>query len=106
MFGEILSSNFVILIIIPTVIVFAILWACKYYGVSFIPKSFKKRKRKKFALPNLTRKKMDKSGRYIWTVEDEIENPEEAENDIQNEDVNYEHIKRENSVKNRENMYN
>lgn len=83
MFGEILSSNFVILIIIPTVIVFAILWACKYYGVSFIPKSFKKRKRKKFELPNLTRKKVDKSGRYIWTVENEDENEDQSENDYE-----------------------
>lgn len=98
MFGEILSSNFVILIIIPTVIVFAILWACKYYDVSFIPKSFKKRKRKKFELPNLTRKKIDKSGRYIWAVEDEAKNRDQSEND-------YESIKRENSVKNGENMY-
>ena len=103
MFGEILSSNFVILIIIPTLIVFAILWACKYYGVSFIPKSFKKRKSKKFELPNLTRKKVDKSGRYIWTVEDEIEDEVENQGDSENE---YEHIKRENSVKNGENMYN
>jgi len=103
MFGEILSSNFVILIIIPTVIVFAILWACKYYGVSFIPKSFKKRKRKKFELPNLTRKKVDKSGRYMWTIENEDER--EPENEEESED-DYEHIKRENSVKNGENMYN
>lgn len=86
-------------------IVFAILWACKYYGVSFIPKSFKKRKRKKFALPNLTRKKVGKSGKYMWSVEDEIENRTEAENDDESGD-DYESIKRENSVKNGENMYN
>ena len=79
MFGEILSSNFVLLIIVPAVIAFAILWLCKYYDVSLIPKSLKREGKRKFKLPKLRRKKVGKSDKYNWTVEDDDESDDDQE---------------------------
>jgi len=89
MIGEILSSNFVILIILPTVIAFTILWLCKYYKVSVIPKSFKKRgKSKKFKLPNLNRKKFGNSDKYEWVIDEEKDEDENGDENGKNIDSN------------------
>jgi len=98
MIGEILSSNFVLLIIVPAVIAFAILWLCKYYDVSFIPKSFKKGGKHNFKLPKLNRKKDgNNSGKYNWTVDDEDESDEEESHDDRYDDEEYIEVKRSHS---------
>jgi hypothetical protein len=96
MIGEILSSNFVLLIIVPAVIAFAILWLCKYYDVSLIPKSFKKGGKHNFKLPKLDRKKDGNSGKYNWTVDDEDESDEEESHDDRHDDE-YIEVKRSHS---------
>lgn len=84
---SILSSNFVLIIIVPAVITFAILCLCKYYDVSLIPRSLKKENKRNFKLPKLDRKKVGNSDKYIWTVDKEEDESDEEE---------YEEIKRPN----------
>jgi hypothetical protein len=95
MIGELLSSNFVLLIIVPAAIAFAILWLCKYYDVSLIPRSLKREGKRNFKLPKLERKKVGNSDKYNWTVEDDDES--DKDDDESDDEQEYVEIKRLNN---------
>lgn len=40
------NLDFFVLVIIPAVLIFIILWICKYYNFNILPDDFKKRNRK------------------------------------------------------------
>src|SRR5512139_1775359 len=74
---SIVTSDFFVLVVIPIAIVASVLYVCKKYGFSLIPKSLKKSKKnkKKFNLPNISRvpidKKLGHAGKYMWSVADD-----------------------------------
>ena len=86
---DIVTSDFFVLAIIPLTIIVGVLYLCKSYNFSLIPKSLrKKKKKKKFTVPNITRTQIDKNlghaGKYMWTVDDNSSN----ESSLPQENVN------------------
>lgn len=71
---SIITSDFFVLVVIPITIVVGVLYLCKIYKFSIIPKSLRKKKKGKFKIPNIDRKQIDKSlgygGKYMWTVDE------------------------------------
>lgn len=72
---NIVTSDIFVLGVIPLVIVVGVLYLCKIYKFSLIPKSLKPKKKGKFRMPKLNRKELDRSlgkaGKYEWTLEEE-----------------------------------
>jgi hypothetical protein len=80
---DIITSDFFVLAIIPLTIIVGVLYLCKVYNFSLIPKSLRKRKKKKrFTVPNITRTQIDKNlghaGKYMWVVYDSVSNEESS----------------------------
>ncbi len=80
---SIVTSDFFVLVVIPISIIVGVLYVCKIYNFSIIPKSLKRRsrKKKKFKVPNISRTEINKSmgyaGKYMWSIdEDEGKNNE------------------------------
>jgi hypothetical protein len=72
---DIVTSDFFILVVVPITIIVGVLYVCKIYNFSIIPKSLKsKRKKKKFKIPKISRTEINKSmgyaGKYMWSIDE------------------------------------
>lgn len=76
---DIIKSDIFVLAVAPLLIAFGILYVCKLYKFSIIPKSLKLKKKGKFKMPTLNRREMDKSlgraGKYEWSLENDDVKP-------------------------------
>lgn len=89
---DIVTSDFFVLVVIPAAIVVGVLYVCKKYGFSIIPKSLRRGKKKKFKMPSIDRKEVDHAlgrGKYVWVAEENTrENNDNMNADVSNESVN------------------
>jgi hypothetical protein len=72
---DIVTSDFFILVVVPITTIVGVLYMCKIYNFSIIPKSLKsKRKKKKFKIPKISRTEINKSmgyaGKYMWSIDE------------------------------------
>lgn len=69
--SELLWGNIdlICLFVLPIIIITVVLWICKKYNFSILPKNMKGKKNRKFKIPNLKRVRTDRG--LQWDIADD-----------------------------------